>query len=71
MNSIYRSATLRFAQAGVLMAFAALFVVAGELASRAVTIKADAWESCEPGFARWSIEFHNPLQTLAQWEEQP
>ena len=70
MNSIYRNATLRVTQAGVLLAFAALFVVAGQLASSAVTIKADAGESCEPGIVRWSIEFHNPLENLVPWEEQ-
>ena len=71
MTSILRTAPLRLAQAGVLIAFAALFVVAGQLASRAVTIKSDAWESCEPGFVQWSIELHNPLETFFQWEEQP
>ena len=70
MTSILRTAPLRLAQAGVLIAFAALFVVAGQLASSAVTIKSDAWESCEPGIVRWSIEFHNPLQRLDAWEEQ-
>lgn len=70
MNSILRTATLRVAQAGVLMAFIALSVVAGQFASRAVTIKADAWESCEPRFVRWSIELHNPLQSLVAREEQ-
>lgn len=70
MNSIYRTAMLRVAQAGVLLAFAALFIVAGQLASSAVTIKADAWESCEPGIVRWSIELHNPMQTLVPWKEQ-
>ena len=70
MNSMYRTAMLRVAQADVLLAFAALFVVAGQLASSAVTIKADAWESCEPGIVRWSIEFHKPLQTFIPWEEQ-
>ncbi len=71
MRSILRTARLRAAQAGALMAFAALIVVAGELASSAVTVKSDAWESCEPGIVRWSIVFHNPLEAFVQWKEQP
>ena len=70
MTSIFQTAMLRVAKAGLLLAFAALFVVAGQLASSAVTIKSDAWESCEPAIVRWSIEFHNPLETLVPWEEQ-
>ena len=71
MNSICRTTALRVAQAGVLMGFAALFVVAGQLTSSIVTVRADAWESCEPGFVRWSVAFHNPLEAFVQWKEQP
>ena len=70
MNSILRTAALRVGQAGVLMAFAALFAVAGQLASSVVTLKPDAWESCEPGFVRWSIQFHKPFEIFFEWKEQ-
>ncbi len=55
MNVLHRTARVRMAHSAGLFGLTALFAVAGHLASCAVTIRTNPWESCEPGLMRWSV----------------